>query len=870
MFAIREWFETEKKKKDAEWANQIIRFIRINWQPLISQDEARVGMAYLLGYQDMSFIENLFQNTTRINLQNHSAGPGLVNPMGQAINPKNKHDENILREMRSVQFKPLPIMEKLRNVLISEMKKMGVVLDVRSEDPTSTSKKIHDKAFIENKKQIESFINYVYTSIGQQPYKLRDHKARFGEKPDNGNTDQFEAMGLNDQDPSDISFFMSNFHKLDEEISAESPINYCMVYNQVILEMEKWVNDIMAKKAVAATCYVSDVTGAIMYRYLAPETVYIYGPGNRKDFNDANAKGYERKVSIKELLDILGNKFDMEAEFDNLLLAITNTMNLEFTDVKPSYRGFVTGTNKLTTRNGAEYDYNQFMSFKVTLGYIEFSSQNQETFDKVTQDGAFFEDNQSTTGKYAEKARWETPTYKAYYLAISQVDQILFDYGELNYQDILGASDFNMNFTIVTYKDVGDPIAIQAAQIIDMVNEAWYKFRYELRRAKPRGRGWNYDSMVSTLMDLIPDTNISSFNKLQKVMEMLDSSSNEIYSFPTIDGKQTMVPGNQLNYDIPNGMSEQSMLWWKIMMDGIQYISDMIGVSPLREGDPGHPRDSMNNQFKALEYSQSATYYVPDMLTYVYQQLAVKTNFYVQDIITYKSYNTVAYKFLEDAIGEETLDKLAGLGKTGMHRFGIFVESLNQGPLRQKLEAVLFEAVKNKTITTAEYLMINDIKSAKKAFLTFAYFEQRNKKLAEKSAQQAQQAQQQHEIQIQQLQIQMKKMEIDGMLQGKKMDADATMQAHIINQQGGIAKTAMKVNADKENIYHQVNADLMAEQKTLNDTGQTTAPPPPSPMRMPQQQAPQQGSPASGTPEESNAAQLRQLATPQPTSFAQQ
>ncbi len=871
MFPVREWFENEKSKKDAEWANKVIRFIRMNWQPLVSQDEAATGMSYLFGSQDMGFVKDLFQNVSRMNLTNERKSNAILNGHGQPIIPSTESDKHYLREMAALNFKSLPIMEKLRNVLVSEMKKMGPVVNVRSEDPTSTSKRIRDKELIEHKKEIEGLFSYIYTSIGQQPYTLKGHEARFGEKPDSGNVQEFEGMGLTPGDPTDISFFMDHFHKLDEEIAAEAPINFSMTYNRVIQEFEKWVNDIIAKKAIAATCYVSDVTGAIVYKYLAPETVWIYGGGNRQDFNDANAKGYERMITIKEMLDIIGNSFDMEQQFDNILLAISNINKVEFTGVRPSWRGFVTGTNNLSGPSNVTYTYDQFLSFKVNFGYIEFSSQNQETFGEVLQDDedkGFYQNNQSPDGKYPSKARWETPTYRSYYLAVSQVDQVLFNYGVLPYQDILGSSDVSVNGTIITYKEPGDPISIIAAPFIDLMNEAWYKFRYELRRAKPRGRGWNYDSMVSTLMDLIPDTTSSPMNKLQKVMDMLDSSANEIYSFPKGPNGQAMpVAGNQLNYDIPNGISKETMEWWNIIISVGQYLSDLIGISDLRQGDSGGPRESMNNQFKALEYSQAATYYVPDMLTQVIQQLAIKTNFYVQDIITYKTYNTIAYKFLEDAIGEETISKLSKLGKVAPHRFGIFVESLNQGPMRQKLEGVMFEAVKNKTITTAEYMLISDIKSAKKAFLTFAYFEQRNKRLTEATAQALQKQQSEAAMAMKHMEVKIETMKIQGKLAEANIMAQAQMQSHLINQQGGLTKTKMKVDADREQVYHEAQANIYQEQQLVNETGKTTPPmpAPPAPQQQYPAQPPQGGAmPPQGQPM-SEAAQLIQNAQPAST-----
>jgi len=867
MFPVKEIFEPKKSEKDAAWGDKIIRFIRMNWNPLIGYDEAEKGMEYLLSMQSMDYVKQLFQDTARINLTNENDRHKIYDRLGAPIQSRDRSDDLLKREMRAIGFTPLPIWEKRRNVLVAEMKKMGIVADVRSSDPVSTSKRLHDAALIENGPEIEANISKAYQLIGQPAYSIKDHKNRFGEKPDHGNTALFEALGLNAKDPADRDFFMKNFHKLDMESSMQSVIDFVSEYNQWTLEIEKWVNDLIAKKAVAATAYVSDVTGAIMTKYLAPETVFVYGGGNRQDFNDATAKGYERKVTIKELLDILGDKFDMDREMDNLLMAITFTSRVEFNGVKPSYRGFVGGTEKLLGRDGVtSYSYNDFIAFRVTLGRIEFTTQNEEISGHVTETNeGFYENNQSTQGKYPENGKWDTPTYKAHYLAVSSVDQVLFDFGELEYKDLMGSCDFNMNFTIITYKATGQSLTLQSMQIIDMVNEAWYKFRYELRRAKPRGRSWNYDSVITSMMDLIPDTNSSPFNKLQKVIELLDSSSNEFYTFPVVDGKTLPLPGNQLNSDIPNGMSKESMLWWQIMMDGIQLIDDMIGFAPLRQGDPGNPRDSMNNQFKALEYSQESTYYIPDMLTYLYQQMAVKANFFAQDIVNYKKYNTLSYRFLESGVGEDALSSLEGLGDIAPHRFGIFVESLNQAPLRQKLDLLIDKAVQNGTITLAQVLLISEIKSVKKAFITLAYFEQRNVKIAQQQKQQEQQAAMQMQQQMQQMQMAIEQKKIDAMILGKQIEANVGQQEHLINQQGGITKTKMKIEGDFQAIYHQAFADFAMQQQKLNQAPSSVIPAP-LPTIMPPQQGQDAGAPGLGVPPQSPIDAAKASVVPAPTS----
>lgn len=866
MFPLRQWFEADQKKHTAEWFNDILRFIRWNMKPLVSPAEAARGMEYMLGYQDMTFIRNLFLNPAKLNLENDN-GRNIVNQYRQPVSSHARHDEFLQREMSGVNFRPLPIMEKIRNILIAEQKKMGIVVNVRAQDPTSTEQRKIDQDLVRNHKQIENFLSYIYTSIGQKPYKIEDNMTRFGEKPDSGNTGEFYSMGFNEQDPSDVDFFFKNFHKLDQEIAAQEPIDYFMSFNQVLDKMENWTNDIMAKKAIAAKVYVSDVTGAITYEYVAPESVYIYGGGRRKDFNDANAKVYEQRCTVRQLIDTLGNAFDIEAQWNNLLVAISFTNGVEFTDIKLAYRSWVGagGSTNLTTKAGGVYGYNEFMDFKVTLGYVEANSQEQNYGGNPAKDKSkFFQDNQPKE-KYQSEARYETPTFKAYYLAVSAVDQVLFNFGKMPYADIEGYNDWSTNFSIITWKEIGDPISIQCIPLLDLINEAWYKFKYEVRRAKPRGTDYNYDSLLTIAMDLIPDTNTSKMDKVTKVLQLFDQSPDGMWTFPIVDGKPVLMTNNQLNIDKPNGLSDKALQWWEIVINAWDKMLDMVGIAPLRQGDPGNPRDSMNNQFKALEYSEASTYYIPDMLTSVLQQLANKTIFYVQDIITYKDYTTLAYKFLSDAVGEDCLYKLQGLGKTALHRFGIFVESLNLAPMRAKVDAVLIEAVRTKTITTAEYLLLQDIKNPKKAFYILAYFEQRNKKLQQDQALQLQDRAHQQQMELEAMKQKTVMLEGDYMIQGKQIEANSNIQGHLINQQGGITKTKLKQEGDVEQIYHNAQADLEAQQRELNNTGKTTptfVPPPTPTASMPGGTSPlnaQPGAPASGIEE------LRQSIEPGPT-----
>lgn len=845
IFPYLEWIETDEKMKDSEWANRLIAFLRMYSTPLINVDRAAANMAYTLGVQDMTPIQNLFQAAARLNLDNRTSSV-LVDSKNQPLNA-NRNQEKLVKEMVGVDFRSMPVMEKIRSMITAEIKKMGVVTDVKCDDPTAAINRKNDKALIKDRNKLQGFFNYIYTSIGQAPYEIDQHEARFGEKMGNGNLEEFQAMGFNNQNPADVKFFMDNFHKLRAEIAAETCISSVMKQNQVEdVLFENWTTDFIAKKAIACQQHVSKLNGKIVYDYIAPEIINIYGGGRRKDFNDATAKSYEQRITIKELLDRVGDSFDFEKEMGLLFQAVMYASNgtVEITGIgTDAKRGWWYQTK---TGGTQYYNYDSFMSQKVTFGYIEFISPNDKDFQmdvekarkehlgKVPEDYWKFNDNQPPNGeRYQAKARYEVPTYCSWYLAISAYQQRLFNFGKVPYNDIEGYNDFDANWTILTYKEIGDPIAQICAPFIDRINEAAYKFAYEVRRARPRGVAYNYDSMLAIAEETFVDTNLSRADKLSRIIEWFDSSANIVYKFPEVNGVPVTMTSGQLNHEMPNGLNKESMNWWNVMEMQWGKMLSVIGLdAPLRQGDPGGSRDSMNNQFKALEYSQNNTYYIPDGITYMTRMLATRTMLYVQDIINFNDHDVMAFKALEDLVGIDNLRDISELGKKSLHRFGIFVESLNHAADRMRVLNRIDLAIQAGKLSNAEATLIEQIKSPKKQAIVLAYFEQRNTFL-----------QQQNQIEMQKLQGQ-QAMDIKAaekeniMLQGnidmeiEKIKQEGAMQSHIITQQGGLAKAQIKQEADSRQIYENAHANLLQQQQQLNTDGQTT-PPIPSLMPLP-------------------------------------
>ena len=885
MLPIRQWFDINEEDHDADYANRVIRWIRMQMQPLVNVENARLGMDYLLGRQDMSAIENLFANPANINLTDRPVDPILAKGFLDDSQGKKAGRGNILQEeMIGVNFKSLPVWEKPRNVLLAEIKKMGVVVNARATDPTSTVARKTDEGLIRHRKEIEGFLSYIYTSIGQKPVELNHYQTRFGEKHDNGNTQDFDKMNLNPDDPDDVNFFMSYFHKLGWEISLQKVISAMVEFNRVKDDIfDKWGNDIIAKKACAAQIYVSDITGAIIWYYVTPETVYIYGGGRDKDYNDANAKAVQQLITIKEFLDRVGNSFDYEAHLEQIILSVFTASNgaIDITGINPDYAGYGNqGGWYCRGKDNTTYSHNQFLQFKVLFGYMEWISQEETDYGKElaatkgkkfdnspdkkkvknnkakrTED-APFEDNQNPDGKkYQTKARYETPTYKAYYLAITAIDHVLFNFGKVTYQDIKGYNDASTNFSIITYKEVGDPMTIVGIPMVDLINECYYKGKYEIRRAKPAGINYNYDSLMSIAQDLFADTEMTEGEKFSKILSWRDRSANGVWKFPIgPDGKPVMMTAAQLDQAMPNGLSAEMLKYWDVMAIMWDKLTDMtMGKADLRQGDSADDRSSMNNEFKALEYSQNSTCYLPDMITSMCRAMATRTGMIAQDIVQFKDYDTLAFKFLSNIVGEEALDDIEAMGDQAAHRYGIFVESLNQSAKMLKLSNRLDFALQNGKITNAEALLVEEIKSPTLAYQTLAYFEQRTARIAQKNAIQQQQAAGQQAMQLEQAKQKTEQIKGDYAVEVATIQANAGTQNHLINAQSGIEKQTIKESSASAQIEQQAMADLKLQQQNLNTTGKTT----PVPQAPPPQQAggpgPQPQAPESGVKELINA-----------------
>jgi hypothetical protein len=777
---LPEWYFTDPAKKDKAWANTIITYLRQYMQYVVPLTQAEDGMKWLLGDYDMKFAQDMFLDPAK----------------------------------SGVRFIPMAVLEKIRNVLISEIEDNGIHIELNAIDPTANDQKKRDRELLANKKNIEALLSSLNASIGNPPYSLKNDKNEDGDKMFNGDVDSFDSMGLNSSSDEDLEYFFKAHYRLLVEILGEDAINYLMQFNEVHENLALWVDDVMSKKAIACRQYINQINGAPTAKYVAPETVQAI-IGRRRDFKDSPAIGYTQVVTVQEFLQMVGDEFDYEKDLQDLWMATTFTNRQEYTGVYLN-SAFCCGTSGQNCCS-----FTDFMQFKVQIGYTEWKSNDTRTYvgtnknkhgnPNIARRQSGYNKPQSNYG-YKIINNIDEITYKSVYLVMSASSQKLYQFGKLAYQlrgDMGGMEDEYSNFSISVYKEIGKTVTELTKDYIIIIVKAFKKLENSINRAQPPGMLYNFESLVKIAKNFFPDKNRQT--TVQDVINMFEQSANKIYTIPEING-QPVGGGTQVNIPIDNGLSK-SVIEFKNTVDwAFQMIYDQLGISPLRQAYSPAPRDVAKLQEQALAYSDKATGYMPRMIMKMLNNVAKRMLCNIQDIIKFKDKNKIPYDFLKRALGDKTVIDLEMLDDIPIHRFGIMIHSFNSFADQEEMKAFLIQAYQNKEISPEQYLLIKGIKNPKRAAWVLAYEKRRNERKLVEQQQMQQQNAMQMQAQAQQAQAQTEQMKGQMTLQNTNMQGEWAYKVKQLEVQGEVQKQQMKQDAKPQEIEVKKNATIQQDQ----------------------------------------------------------
>lgn len=714
--------EVDPKKKNYGWADLCIRSIRTYWQPLKNVAQGLANRSIMYSMQELQEVKDSFD------------------------------DEDF---KKSIKFYPLPILEPMVNSIVEDMVKNPPRAELRAEDPTALNEKKEDLDRLRNRKILEADRTELQSRVGMPPYKMPYDKF-------NGNVEEFDELGLNEDDPDDISFYKQNYQRLWYEIGGQSLINNVMKTNQFDKDtIRRLVKDIFWGKVNCTQAYVDQLTGEIKYKYIDPQICKgIFGRTN--DGKDDIGRGWEDAVTVTEFLNKVGNEFEWTRCWKHLLWAVNYCNNVRFTGF---VRGGVTydccGDPQWMDRIGcggvessALLDWSMAYMYKVFLGYIEWPSVEATTTRVINKkdpnyveyvDYSYEIKKKKAKEGYEKESYYQTQWYCSYYLATSAASQYLYKFQKIYYQHIHGANDEYSNGTLCYYQEEGKSAVEISKTYLQTANFTFYRMLWVIYKAKPDPDEFVWEELIQLagnaqrqFAQMTPNASIPKLDTIIKdVITQQRTKHVRIRTYPRIDGKpaQTIYPIEKKGSGglDPIAISMQAVTMW-----AEQQIAQKIGINPMRLGQDPPSRESTDSEQATIAASFVTTGYMYRMIQYLKEHLAIVTLNYATDILKYK--DSLPFKWIQTILGTEAFEALKSLDNFAAHRYGIYIDDYNTELDKQRLLQAADIALTQKTITLTQWGIVTQTQNPKLGFKILAHLELKTKK------KERQQALQDHQI----------------------------------------------------------------------------------------------------------------------------
>jgi hypothetical protein len=767
--------ELDPEKKTAERANELIRDFRTFMVPLVSSARAQRAYSYLLAEQDVDQYKKKFHEPDKLPFK----------------------------------FEQLDVFGKFRYILRSEREKAGIYLQLNAINPTAEADRQKDKELLENKGTIEGVMNYIQRSTGQPEYKLLEDTDEQGNKVTNGNLKNFEEMGLNPRDPSDIAYFFNNYYKLDVEIEAEDVVNYFVKAHEMQEFIKVFCDDVMAVNALAFRVYTDQYTFLPEKEYLRPDSVF-WIPGVRRDGKDAMAIMSRKTLTVAEFSARVGIEINQQT-IDHLLEAANFYGGKSYNTIHYSDGSTYSVGNEETSA----INYSDFLNLKVSLGYIEWKEIDAEV-DKVGINSlgnlkrfdAAYSYHPSPQSKYRRDENQMQRTYKAYFLERTSSSHDVYDFGPLFDMHTHGAEDEYSSYSFQLYYEPGKSAIEKSIPHINAIHDAWYKFLWILNRAKPKGRTYNYSVLAKIGAMLYKDD--SNENRLTKVIEFFNKSVDDFYVNDNLNEK--LGGGQNPHFDKPNGFDNMIKDLLDVMNLQEEKIGSKLGVNSIREAYSPSPNDGYKLQMQALAQSRNATEYINRMIMSVLNNYSIVLVQIVQDMIEFKG--SKAAKYLEKAIGNKAVTTLRSLKRIPLHKYGIFVESFNTDLERMEKKQQAMLAYQQKEIPYHVYLLLEQADNYKRQGQILA----REKKKEQERLIEAENRKAQQAMQLQQdmNNFQLAKIDREGEWEVKKQEEinKGLMAVKDRDVEGRIDVTSMKLDNEPLKNRDRTNNKIREKEET--------------------------------------------------------
>lgn len=764
----------DPKKKDANWAYNVVNFLYGN-------------MNYYYTYRGYDSWDNM--NLIR----QYSDGIQTPDIYKQMFDPQNKSERtggntSMVSEFTGLNWRIISVIPKYRRILEARLNKIETQIECTAVDVAAKNEKQEMKL----KLSVEKYFDSILADMSKRAKLQKPIKSNLSQgiskSPTTGQAlSPLKDMEFNMDDDQELQMYMDmNYFKLKEEIANEITLKAVLDLTEIDRTKKLLDRDAIDYSMLAARVYRDKNTMFPKVERLDLSRLMMPASG-RNDKKDIGGWGYYEYCSFNRVIELLGDELTVDKARALYKFATT------------SLRGAPSAATN--SYNNSRITWFDFERVKLPMVYIEFLSQNCETYEykntrfgtpkvKNVEFGYTTKDKASTV-----KQHWAQVAYCGYY--IPGYPQLL-GFKKLENQIRDEGNPQLCKFTGVFWEFEPKSLVEQMIPHEDNIQLAELKIQHALMKSRPSGYNYNFDSIANVFLgspDLTP----------QKIIKMLQQTGSGIYRSIDENGNSIMPNGGEVHQRLIGGLITEEMEgYWQTIAHHIEMIEKIIGYSPPMAGDPSDPRISAAAQRIAASASDNATYFLTEGVKYALDDIATIVNTHVQEIIKEKG---VAYNALKDMVGAVNLDVIEALDNLPLHHFGIEMREKMSEEKKEAFMAQVAAAYQKGEVDLSDLLSLEFFENYKEAC---ALLNLRIKK-KQQSAQQAQQQQAQEQQQITASLNQLKLMIAHGQqqadIQGKQITAQGEIQKELIKQKGANDRTSQDhVNKLQQN-YQQANLD---------------------------------------------------------------
>jgi hypothetical protein len=694
-----------------------------------------------------------------------------------------KSDESDDLTFLNVDWTPLPIFTKFREIALARVKQVDYNVSANPVDPAAKVEESKDKALQAAK------------IIGREILSNIDPSAVEGTK--------LQKTEGEFDDLDELEVLHNTTYKFAAASQVEEAIEFVLGYND-FEETRAEVKRCIFDYGIGGLKEYVDENGIVKVRAINPSNIVI-SKCERRDFKDARYVGEVLSMSVQDIAAAASHEFT-KAE----LLKIEEQASNKYA---ASSRSASTGTIYQREKE----------DFQVDVLEIEWISVNEYIIETGQDKRGNAVASRSNRKRAAKKQglNHKTARYKTVYTAKWIIGtEFMWDFKESNYmkRNKLELQETSMSFHL--FAPQFDPLTSrissrvdQAIPVIDALHLAWFRLQGVIANARPKG----ISIEVGSLEDVDLGVGQNQFTPYD-IIDLYNKTGNLVYRRKDDNGVQSnYLPINELQ----NGIGDEASQYYALIQQNIQLLRDITGLNEVSEGFSG---ERTTNDVAALanQNSNNALHGIIEadqsLLKRLYEGVLLRLG------SVFAAPKDVINPMYARALGKDTVSFIKSMKNSTSYSYGIIMENKPDAMERQRLVAKLDQFAGAGLLEPQDIFLVENTPSLKTAQVIIGYKIKKRKEAQQQQAQQEQQMagqmqqqQMQMQMQMDQQRIQMEtqaKLEIER-LKGEFAVQVAQIQAGAKSSEANIKSSSAinKASLDNRSREKQTAASLMSAEK---------------------------------------------------------